>query len=60
MTDALLQFETLSREDILLIMEEKWDPEKKGERVKGRKKWHLCSLNPVEFLLAERFDFLSV
>ncbi|NGX39398.1 MAG: ATP-dependent zinc metalloprotease FtsH [Chlamydiae bacterium] len=35
MTDALMQFETLSRDDVRLIIEGKWDAEKKEERVKA-------------------------
>jgi cell division protease FtsH len=34
MTDMLMEFETLDREDVLEIMEGKWDIEKKRQRVK--------------------------
>jgi cell division protease FtsH len=35
MTDMLIEFETLDREDVLEIMNEKWDSEKKKKRVKA-------------------------
>ncbi len=35
MTDMLIEFETLDREDVLEIMNEKWDAEKKKKRVKA-------------------------
>jgi hypothetical protein len=34
MTDMLMEFETLDREDVILIKEGKWDQEKKREKEK--------------------------
>lgn len=35
MTDLLMEFETLDREDVLAIMNDEWDTEKKKKRVKA-------------------------
>jgi len=41
MTQMLLEFETLSHEDIDEIMEERFDPEKKRERLKSAEEKHM-------------------
>jgi len=35
MTDMLMEFETLDKEDVNAIIDDKWDPEKKREKIKA-------------------------